>query len=55
MILMEGWIISYLTNLIYYINNRSILLLTDNEIDYCFEGPLPTLKTKILENDKNFF
>jgi hypothetical protein len=51
----EGWIISYLTNLIYNINNRNILQLTDNEIDYYFGEPLPTLKTKILENDKNLY
>ena len=51
----EGWIISYITNLIYNINNRNILLLTGNEIDYYFEEPLPTLKTKILENDKNLY
>ena len=51
----EGWIISYLTNLIYNTSNRNILQLTDNEIDYYFEEPLPTLKTKILENDKNLY
>ena len=39
----EGWIISYLTNLIYNTSNRNILQLTDNEIDYYFEEPLPTL------------
>ena len=49
----EEYIISYLTNIFYEINNRSILLLTNNEIEYNFEEPFPNIKTKIIENEKN--
>ena len=49
----EEYIISYLTNIFYEINNRSILQLTNNEIEYNFEEPFPNIKTKILENEKN--
>ena len=49
----EEYIISYLTNIFYEINNRSILLLTNNEIEYNFEEPFPNVKTKIIENEKN--
>ena len=37
----------------YSINNRSVLQLTNNEIEYLFEEPLPNIKIKILENEKN--
>ena len=49
----EEYIINYLTNIFYSINNRSILQLTNNEIEYNFEEPFPNIKTKILENEKN--
>ena len=49
----EEYIISYLTNIFYEINNRSILQLTNNEIEYNFEEPFPNVKTKIIENEKN--
>ena len=49
----EEYIISYLTNIFYEINNRSILQLTNNEIEYNFEDPFPNVKTKIIENEKN--
>ena len=48
----DAWIISYLTQLLYENNNRDLLLLTNNEIDYYFDKPFPMIKTKILENDK---
>ena len=49
----EEYIMSYLTTIFYERNNRSILQLTNNEIDYYFEEPFPNIKTKILENEKN--
>ena len=49
----EEYIVSYLTNIFYSINNRNILQLTNNEIEYLFEEPLPNIKIKILENEKN--
>ena len=49
----EAWVISYLTHFFNNINNRNILLLTNNEIEYYFDEPFPRIKTKILENDKN--
>ena len=49
----EEYIINYITNIFYSINNRSILQLTNNEIEYNFEEPFPNIKTKILENEKN--
>ena len=49
----DEYIVSYLTNIFYSINNRSVLQLTNNEIEYLFEEPLPNIKIKILENEKN--
>ena len=49
----ETWIVPYLTNLFYKINNRNILTLTSNEIDYFYDEPFPFLKTKILENQNS--
>ncbi len=49
----ETWIVPYLTNLFYKINNRNILTLTSNEIDYFYDEPFPSLKTKILENQNS--
>ena len=49
----EPWAISYITNLNYNIKNRNLLTLTSSEIDYYFEEPFPSIKTKILENEKN--
>ena len=49
----ETWIVPYLTKLFYKINNRNILTLTSNEIDYFYEEPFPSLKTKILENQNS--
>ena len=49
----DEYIVSYLTNIFYSINNRSILQLTNNEIEYLFEEPLPNIKIKILEVEKN--
>ena len=46
----DTWIISYLTQLLYEIKNRNILTLTSNEIDYFYDEPFPSIKTKILEN-----
>ena len=49
----EEYIVNYLTNIFYKVNNRNILLLTNNEIEYYFDEPFPDIKTKILENEKN--
>ena len=49
----DEYIVNYLTNIIYSMNNRSVLQLTNNEIEYLFEEPLPNIKIKILENEKN--
>ena len=46
----DTWIIFYLTQLLYEIKKRNILTLTNNEIDYLYDEPFPSLKTKILEN-----
>ena len=46
----DTWVISYLTQLLYEIKNRNILTLTSNEIDYFYDEPFPSIKTKILEN-----
>ena len=47
----EEYIISYLTNIFYEINNRSILLLTNNEIEYNFEEEKNiNINTKLSEN-----
>ena len=50
----EEYLVNYLTNIFYKMNNRNILLLTNNEIEYYFDEPFPDIKTKILENEKNF-
>lgn len=49
----EEYVVSFLTNIFYNINNRSILQLTNNEIEYYFSEPFPDIKIKILENEKN--
>ena len=49
----EPWTLPYITNLYYKKINRNLLSLTSNEIDYYFEEPFPSIKTKILENEKN--
>ena len=49
----DAWIMPYITNMIYNIKNRNVLPLTANEIDYFFEEPFPSIKIKILENEKN--
>ena len=49
----DAWDVSNITNLIYNIINRNIFPLTSNEIDYCFGEPFPSIKIKILENEKN--
>ena len=49
----DEYIVNYLTNIVYSMNNRSVLQLTNNEIEYLFEEPLPNIKIKILENEKN--
>ena len=49
----EEYIVNYLTNIFYKVDNRNILLLTNNEIEYYFDEPFPDIKTKILENEKN--
>jgi SAM-dependent methyltransferase len=46
----DTWVISYLTQLLYEIKQRNILTLTSNEIDYLYDEPFPSIKTKILEN-----
>ena len=47
----DAWIIYYLIQLLYK-NNKNLLVLPSNEIDYYFENPFPIIKTKILENEK---
>ena len=49
----DEYIVNYQTNIVYSMNNRSVLQLTNNEIEYLFEEPLPNIKIKILENEKN--
>ena len=49
----DAWIVSNKTNVLYNIINRNVLSLTGNEIDYFFGEPFPSIKIKILENEKN--
>ena len=49
----EEYIVPYLTNIFYSLNNRNILQLTNNEIEYNFNEPFPDIKAKIIENEKN--